>query len=217
MFAALKLPKMTEALGATGFSELCGATGIEMADIECYHALLSDWNGRMNLVGPTALDAFWRRHAWDSAQLKFSAPSARIWADVGSGAGFPGLILAILLKSTPGAKVHLIESMLKRCRFLSAVVDRLDLPAVVHHVRAEASNVKDAEVVTARACAPLDRLLEFSWPLLRYGACGLFLKGRTVDDEMAVARKNWSFNASKTQSRSDPSGIILKIEGLSRA
>jgi 16S rRNA (guanine527-N7)-methyltransferase len=202
---------------AEAFSAASGATDAQMGDLESYRALLSDWNGRMNLVGPTALEAFWPRHAWDSAQLRFSAPNARVWADVGSGAGFPGIVLAILMKATPGVKVHLVESMLKRCRFLNEVSERLALPAVVHNARAETLTLQGVEVVTARACAPMDRLLEFSWPLLRQGAFGLFLKGKTVDVEVAEARMRWIFRASTIPSRSDPSGVIVKIESLSRA
>jgi 16S rRNA (guanine527-N7)-methyltransferase len=217
MFAAPKPPDMDETFGAEAFSKASGATDAQMADLEAYRALLSDWSGRMNLVGPSAMDAFWSRHAWDSAQLKFSAPEAQVWADVGSGAGFPGVVLAILMKSRPDATIHLIESMLKRCRFLNEVSQRLELPAVVHNARAEALDLKGVEVVTARACAPLDRLLEFCWPLLSKGAVGLFLKGKTADEEMLEARKHWRFKASTTPSRSDQSGVILKIEGLSRA
>src|SRR5690606_23717223 len=94
-------------------------------------------NRVMNLVGPATLDIFWSRHAWDSAQLLDLAPEARTWADLGAGAGLPGVVLAILLKGRPGAHVHLIDSMTKRCRFLSEVVGALDLPATVHNARAE--------------------------------------------------------------------------------
>ncbi len=188
-----------------------------MADLEAYRVLLADWNNRMNLVGPSALQSFWLRHAWDSAQLKTLAPEAKTWADVGAGAGFPGVVLAILLKQTPGATVHLIESMTKRCRFLTEVVERLGLNAEVHNVRAESVRLKGVDVVTARACAPLPRLLAFSWPLLRGGAFGLFLKGQSLGGELEEAQKAWIFKASVSPSRSDPTGAIVKIEDLSRA
>jgi 16S rRNA (guanine527-N7)-methyltransferase len=208
---------MDQPFEEAAFSAAAGATQAQMADLESYRALLAEWSERMNLVGPSAMDAFWSRHAWDSAQLAFAAPEARVWADVGSGAGFPGVVLAILLKSLPGARVHLIESMHKRCRFLEEVLRRLELPAIVHHARAEALDLKGVEVVTARACAPLDRLLEYCWPLLKQGAVGLFLKGEKVDAEMVEAKKLWRFKASTTPSKSDSSGVILKIESLSRA
>ncbi len=204
------------AFGPVDFMEAAGATDVEMADLEIYRALIETWSGRMNLVGPSAMAAFWGRHAWDSAQLKLLAPQVKVWADIGAGAGFPGLVLAILLKQTPAAKVHLIESMTKRCRFLNEVVDRLGLSAVVYNGRAENITLKGVEVVTARACAPMVRLLEFSAPLLKEGATGLFLKGQGVDAELADAKKVWNFKASTSLSRSDPTGLIVKIEALSR-
>jgi 16S rRNA (guanine527-N7)-methyltransferase len=203
--------------GPLQFEECAGASEAEMADLEAYRVLLAEWNNRMNLVGPSALQSFWLRHAWDSAQLKTLAPEAKTWADVGAGAGFPGVVLAILLKQTPGATVHLIESMTKRCRFLTEVVERLGLNAEVHNVRAESARLKGVDVVTARACAPLPRLLEFSWPLLKGGAFGLFLKGQSLGVELDEAKKAWIFKASVSPSRSDPTGAIVKIEDLSRA
>ncbi len=202
---------------AAAFKALAGATDAQIADLESFRALLADWNHRMNLVGPSAMPNFWSRHVWDSAQLQSFMPDAKIWADVGAGAGFPGIVLAILMKQTAGSTVHLIESMAKRCRFLSHVVDRLDLPAKVHNRRAEEVSLRGVQVVTARACAPMTRLLGFCWPLLKEGASGLFLKGQSLDTEMEEAEKAWRFKATIFPSRSDVSGSIVKIEGLSRA
>ena len=169
----------------------------------------------MNLVGPSALEAFWGRHAYDSAQLLPLAPGARTWADLGAGAGFPGLVLAILLKGQGGAKVHLVESMAKRCRFLDEVVGALGLPASIHHARAESLTLT-VDIVTARACAPLPRLLEFAWPYLRKGATGLFLKGQDVEAELSEATTSWDFKAELLPSLSDPSGRIVRVKGLRR-
>ncbi len=209
--------------GAFGAGEFAAATGADtrtMSDLEAYRARLLTWNARMNLVGPSALASFWQRHAYDSAQLLPLAPAAKIWADVGAGAGFPGLVLAIQLKGVPGVTVHLIESMAKRCLFLRDVVEALDLPAEVHNARAESVRIPDVEVVTARACAPLARLLGFSWPLLGDKAAaqtfGLFLKGENVDQELTEARRVWDFHVERQASRSDPSGQILRIERLRR-
>ena len=165
---------------------------------------------------PSAMAAFWRRHAFDSAQLLALAPDARVWADIGTGAGLPGVVLAILLKEAPGAQVHLIESLAKRCRFLSEVVAVLQLPAKVHHGRAEDTRLTGIEVVTARACAPLSRLLGYAEPLMRKEVRGLFLKGRDVEIELAEAWRTWSFQGELTPSRSDPSGRIVSIERLTR-
>jgi 16S rRNA (guanine527-N7)-methyltransferase len=203
-------------LDAAGFKAKVGATDVQMADLESYRSMLADWNTRINLVGPSALQAFWPRHAWDSAQLQALAPQKTVWADIGAGAGFPGVVLGILMKQSPGTKIHLIESMAKRCRFLSEIVERLGLRAEIHNIRAEEIKLNGVEVVTARACAPMVRLLEFSWPLLSQGAFGLFLKGQNLNAELTEARKVWAFKASVSQSRSDASGAIVKIEGLSR-
>lgn len=192
-----------------------------MADLQAYRDLVATWNERMNLVGPSAMAAFWLRHAYDSAQLLPHAPAARIWADLGAGAGFPGVVLAILLKETPGARVHLVESMAKRCVFLREVTRVLGLPVEVHNRRAEDTKLVGVEVVTARACAPLTRLLGFARPLLEGKAggqtIGLFLKGGNVEQELTEARAVWDFQAELRPSLSDPSGRILRIERLRRA
>ncbi len=197
------------------FQSTAGATPAQMADLEAFRALLADWNDRMNLVGPSALAEFWGRHAWDSAQLLQLEPDALTWADLGAGAGFPGVVLAILLKGRQGAKVHLVESMAKRCRFLEAAVQALDLPAQIHNARAESLALK-VDIVTARACAPTPRLLEFAWPYLRAGAKGLFLKGQDVEAELAEATKSWDFNARLLPSRSSPDGRVIELTRLRR-
>jgi 16S rRNA (guanine527-N7)-methyltransferase len=206
--------------GPEAFATATGAGARAMADLEAYRALLSTWNERMNLVGPSALAEFWLRHAYDSAQLLACAPDARIWVDLGAGAGFPGMVLAILLRETPGARVHLVESMAKRCLFLRAVADELDLPVQIHNTRAERANIPGVEVVTARACAPLVRLLGFAWTLLGKKrpdqVVGLFLKGESVEQELTEARAMWDFDSRCMPSLSDPSGRILRIERLRR-
>jgi 16S rRNA (guanine527-N7)-methyltransferase len=200
---------------AAGVRAALGATDAQMADLEAYRGLLADWNDRMNLVGPSALAEFWPRHTYDSAQLLALAPDALTWADLGAGAGFPGLVLAILLKGRPGARVHLVESMAKRCRFLSEVVQVLELPAQVHNARAEDLGIS-VDIVTARACAPLVRLLGYAEPYLKKGATGLFLKGQDVVVELTDAAKCWKFEAELSASSSHPDGRILQVKGLSR-
>jgi 16S rRNA (guanine527-N7)-methyltransferase len=216
MSAAPALLDPTEVVDAASFAERIGATPAQMADLEQLRAMLADWNERMNLVSAGSLAGFWPRHAFDSAQLLRIAPTARTWVDIGAGAGFPGLVLAILLKGDAGAKVHLVESVAKKCRFLEAVVDALALPAQVHNDRAENLSLK-ADVVTARAVAPLGRLLAFAKPYLAKGAIGLFQKGRGAEAEIADARAGWRFTCNVIPSLSDPEGRILKVEGLSRA
>jgi len=204
-----------EKFDAAAFQAATGANDAQMADLEAFRALLAEWNQHMNLVGPSAVDEFWLRHALDSAQLLTIAPKALVWADLGAGAGFPGLVLAILLKGRKSAHVHLVESMAKRCRFLSAVVEALDLPATVHNARAEDLTLK-VHVVTARALAPLVKLLGYARPYLRRNVVALFLKGQDVEVELQEATRYWSFQAELTQSLSSDQGRIVQLKRLSR-
>lgn len=216
MSAAPALLERPEPMDAPAFAAMTGATAAQMADLERLREMLTDWNGRLSLVSAASLADFWSRHAFDSAQLLAIMPAARRWVDIGAGAGFPGLVLAILLKGEADAKIHLIESVAKKCRFLEAVTLALALPAEVHNDRAENLSLQ-ADVVTARAVAPLSRLLGFARPYLARGAIGLFLKGRGAETEIAAARHGWRFTGDVIPSRSDPDGRIVKVEGLSRA
>ena len=203
------------AFTAEDFCRSAGATPEQLDKLELFRSEVELWNTRMNLVGPSALADFWRRHAWDSAQLLHVEQSALVWVDVGAGAGFPGVVLAILLKGRTGACVHLIESMAKRVRFLEAVTGALDLPVVLHHARAEEVHPPAGlQIVTARACAPFPRLFDYTQAFFRAGARGLFLKGRDVQAELTAARQSWTFHAELLPSRSDPSGRIVHIERL---
>ena len=201
---------------AESFAKATRATLAQMADMTTFLDLLTEWNGKINLVGPATLPDFWNRHAWDSAQLLRLAPDARTWADLGAGAGFPGLVLAILRKGDAGFHIHLVESMAKRCRFLSEVVTTLDLPATVVHERAE-NLALSVDIVTARACAPLHRLLGYARPYLAAGAQGLFLKGQEVVADMTQAARHWEYEADVVPSLSDPGGRIVRVKRLGRA
>jgi len=205
-----------QVLDAASFAAAAQASPAQVANLEAYRALLADWNTRMNLVGASTLDAFWSRHAWDSAQLAALAPQARTWADLGTGAGLPGVVLAILGKAAPGFHMHLVESVTKRCRFLDAVVTQLQLPATVHNARAESLKLH-VDMVTARACAPMTRLLGYAAPHLRHGAQGLFLKGQDVVSELEEATISWDFEAEVLPSLSDPRGRIVRVRRLGRA
>jgi 16S rRNA (guanine527-N7)-methyltransferase len=154
MSAAPALLDSPPVLDAASFAARTGASPAHLADLERLQKMLADWNERMSLVSAASLAEFWPRHAFDSAQLIQIAPSARVWVDLGAGAGFPGLVLAILLKGQPGARVHLVESQAKKCRFLEAVVEALALPAQVHNDRAENLALK-ADVRSPRWCACL--------------------------------------------------------------
>jgi 16S rRNA (guanine527-N7)-methyltransferase len=190
-----------------------------LARLERYIALLFDWQGRMNLVAPSTLPHVWTRHVADSLQLLALAPGARIWVDLGSGAGFPGIVLACALADTAGAEVHLVESIAKKAAFLAAAVAETGAPATVHHMRIE-DFVRRGEVrpdvVTARALAPLPRLLELAAPLVQKGAQGLFPKGQDVEAELTEAAKYWTLQSSFAPSLTSPESRILVVRKAAR-
>jgi 16S rRNA (guanine527-N7)-methyltransferase len=202
-------------LDAAGFQTLRAATPAQMADLETLIERLTAANAVMNLVGPDTIPDVWNRHIFDSAQLLDLAPEAATWADLGAGAGFPGLVLAILLKDRADSHVWLVDSLGKRCRFLQEVVEALSLRATVVNGRAEEQRIK-VDVVTARALAPMDRLLGYAQPYLQRGAQGLFLKGEKAEAELIEARKVWQFDSDLSVSRSDPRGRIVSVRSLRR-
>ncbi len=177
--------------------------------------MLGAWNQRLNLVGPGELAAYWQRHALDSAQLVAQAPEARSWVDLGSGAGFPGLVIACCLKGLEGASVDLVESNSKKAAFLREAIRATGAPARVLPVRAEtlASSTQAYAVVTARAFAPLDRIIDLAVPILQRGATGLFLKGAGVEAELKEAGKRWALAYELIPSLSDPGGRIVRVDG----
>jgi 16S rRNA (guanine527-N7)-methyltransferase len=209
-------PEAVAVTDAESFAAASGATAEQLAELERYRQRLGEWNAVMNLVGPATLPDFWNRHAWDSAQLLKLDPEAKTWADLGAGAGLPGVVLAILGRGREGFHVHLVESMAKRCRFLSEVVGELDLPATVHNARAENLTLA-VDSVTARACAPLSRLLGYARPYLVKGATGWFLKGQDVASDLEEATRYWDFEAEIVPSLSDPRGRIVRVRRLKRA
>jgi 16S rRNA (guanine527-N7)-methyltransferase len=200
---------------AAAFQAEFNATPAQMGDLERFIDRLTEANAVMNLIGPDTLPDVWGRHIRDSAQLLDLAPDARTWADLGAGAGFPGIVLAILLKREQKSHVWLIDSLGKRCRFLQEVVDALSLRATVINGRAE-ENAVTVDVVTARAVAAMDKLLGYAQPYLQRGAQGLFLKGEKAEVEVAEARKVWHFESDLSVSRSDPRGRIVSVRSLRR-
>ncbi len=205
-----------EALPAPETFDLDAALLVHEPHLQRYEALLRAATARQNLVGAATLADFHRRHVLDCAQLLPLAPDAKVWVDLGSGAGLPGLVLAILLANRPGVQIHLVESAEKKCRFLRSVAEELALPVEIHWARAESLEIA-ADIVTARACAPMIRLLEFASPYTTRGARGLFLKGASLGAELADARKRWRFRARIWPSLSDPRGQVVQVEGLRRA
>ena len=187
------------------------------ARLERFVDLLLAWQRRTNLIARSTEATVWTRHVADSLQLLALAPQARIWADLGSGAGFPGLVIACALADTPGAQIHLIESNGKKAAFLREAVRATATPAVVHAMRVEdfiTAAAEPVDVVTARALAPLPQLLALAYPLLKTGALGLFPKGQDVEAELTEAAKCWKIQASLALSRTDPKARIVVVRGL---
>ncbi|RUM98595.1 16S rRNA (guanine(527)-N(7))-methyltransferase RsmG [Pseudaminobacter arsenicus] len=181
-----------------------------------FQAVFEKWAQRINLVSPSTLPEVWQRHILDSAQLARLQPEAKYWVDLGSGGGFPGLILAFLLAERAGASIALIESNRKKAGFLQAIIGEFSLPARVHAKRIEDcwGLVENVEVVTARALAPLPLLLRLSVPWLKQEARGLFHKGRDYRTEVEESAKLWRFELIEHRSVIDPQSVILEIDAL---
>ena len=195
------------------------------ARITDYIGLLTKWQRHVNLIGPATLDDVWQRHIADAAQLVplIESDVKRI-LDLGSGAGIPGLVLAILLMERQPVTVHLVESTGKKSSFLRRAVLLTGAPAVVHDCRIEklakagpAGPLGRIDLVTARALAPLPKLLELASPWLQAGATGLFHKGREIDRELTESAKCWRITCVKHPSFVDPKGCILEVNDIERA
>lgn len=184
-----------------------------MERLECFVALLTDWQQRMNLVSTSSLKDVWRRHMLDCVQLKnFLRPSDKTVLDLGSGAGLPGLVLGIITT----VPIHLVESNTRKCTFLREAARKTDANVVIHHGRIEDLEAFPADVITARALASLDKLLDYSQPFLAENSRCLFLKGLKSDEELTESRKKWKMIVTKAKSLSNAYGTILTIEGISR-
>lgn len=198
-------------LERAGLSHVSRETGDRL---RAYVHELQRWQSVKNLVGPGTLDDIWRRHVADSAQLLRLQPSAHRWLDLGSGAGLPGMVIAVLLADTEGAEVHLVESNGRKCAFLRAAIRATGAPATVHEGRIEdIANkfVGRIDVVTARALAPLVRLLPMVKDLLRTGSVGIFPKGQDLDAELTDAAKSWRIAANIAPSLTDAEAGILIV------
>lgn len=185
------------------------------AELDAFAALLKRWQAKINLVSTPTLGDLWLRHFADSAQVHAAAPHVKRWADIGSGAGFPGLVTALLLKSTPGAVVHLIESDLRKAGFLRAVSRETAAPAIIHAERAESVLPKlpgQIEGVSARALASLPRLLQLAELPLQEGAIGVFLKGEDWRDELTAVEALGSFDCESAASRTRQGARIVVIK-----
>jgi 16S rRNA (guanine527-N7)-methyltransferase len=201
------------------FQQAINVSRETMVKLQIYSDLLEKWTQRINLVSRNSLEDSWHRHFLDSAQIwKFRPSNARHWVDIGAGAGFPGLVLAIIAKEhAPHLKFTLVESDLRKCAFLREVARATETPLYIHADRIETLSVTNADVVSARALAPLEKLLEYAGNMRSDEGKCLFLKGNTCNTEIQAALKKWAFDPEKFTSLTDPSGVVLRIGEFSRA
>jgi 16S rRNA (guanine527-N7)-methyltransferase len=199
--------------GPEPFAEKVHVSRETLDRLKIHVDLLRDWSARHNLVSRRSLNDVWRRHVWDSAQLAAFVPqNATKIVDLGSGAGFPGLVLAALLRDQ--ALVTLYEATRKKAEFLDHAARAMGLNMEIRNMRIEDERNRPFDVVAARALAPLDALLGYSQRFCTPRTVCLFLKGQSVAAELTEARKSWRMKVSQHQSVTDPSGVILEIREL---
>lgn len=187
--------------------------------LDRYVDLLRQWQAKTNLVAPSTLPNLWTRHIADSLQLLSLAPSARRWLDLGSGGGFPGVVLACALSEEPGASVHLVERNAKKAAFLREALRVTNAAGVVHLsdiVDIVDSNLTRFDCVSARALAPLHQLIGWSAPLIEKGAKALFLKGQDVESELTEATKYWNIKPRLHLSLTGGHGWIVELDQVER-
>lgn len=207
---------------APSYDEFCFLAGSVSREtfesVISFEALFRKWAARINLVAPSTLDETWQRHILDSAQLGKLAPNAQRWLDLGSGGGFPGAIIALLLKDRPGAAIDLVESNGKKAAFLRTSLAELKASARIHAKRIEETygTIHDPQVVTARALAPLGKLLGLAEPWLAASARAFFHKGRDYRTEIEESAAAWHFDLVEHRSLVDPNSVILEVSALKR-
>src|ERR1700716_3519097 len=189
------------------------------ARLDRYVDLLLQWQAKTNLVAPSTLPTLWTRHIADSLQLLTLAPDAKIWVDLGSGGGFPGIVLACALAEVSGGMVHLVERNAKKAAFLREALRITGASGTVHLADIEDSVDRitgPVDCVTARAVAPLHQLIGFAEPLVGRGAKALFLKGQDVEAELTEATKYWKITPHLHSSRTDGHGWIVELDQIER-
>jgi 16S rRNA (guanine527-N7)-methyltransferase len=207
-------PERWSPLSPEAFAKQLDVSRETLERLTVYLDLLRRWQAAINLVGPATLADPWRRHFLDSAQLAAHLPPATTnLVDLGSGAGFPGMVLALL-----GVRgVHLIEADRRKAEFLRAVARATGAPATIHAARIERVPAWPAEVIVARALAPLPRLLELAERFVAADSVCLLLKGASVTGELTSARASWHMVSEMLPSLSEPTGVVLQLRGIHRA
>ncbi|KPA19835.1 Ribosomal RNA small subunit methyltransferase G [Shimia sp. SK013] len=180
--------------------------------------LLTKWNPRINLVSKSSIADLWTRHILDSAQIfRLAPPNTSHWVDIGSGGGFPGLVVALMMEESGAPKsVTLIESDQRKCAFLRTVLRETGVKAKVITARIEQAEPQNASILSARALADLPLLFDFAERHLALDGTALFPKGATWEKEVAAAKESWSFQADVIQSKTEPQAVILKVGELKR-
>ena len=190
------------------------------ARLAVYVDLLARWRKVTNLISEASFAEVWTRHIADSAQLLALAPHAQRWVDMGSGAGFPGMVIAIQLADVAGARVHCLESDRRKCAFLREVARATGAPAEIHAIRIESidpESLAPVDAVTARALAPLPRLLEFAKVWIAQGAVGVFPRGRSAEAQLETTPAAQDFAIEFVASKLDPGAVILRVRSASKA
>jgi 16S rRNA (guanine527-N7)-methyltransferase len=181
-------------------------------------AQVQKWQKHINLIAPSTVPSIWQRHVVDSFQLLALAPSAKRWLDLGSGGGFPGLVVAAALAEHGEGQITLVESNQKKCAFLRETARLAALPVTVLAQRIDQATPELAksmwDIVSARALAPLDQLLQMTSPFIAAGAVGLFPKGRDVDEEIKLAQGTWNFSYDLIHSITEPTARIVRVTAI---
>jgi len=201
------------------FRFVSGSVSRETFDrLVAFETVFRRWAARINLVAPSTLPDLWARHILDSAQLARIKPTALRWVDVGSGGGFPGAVMALILKERQGSSIDLVESSRKKAAFLQTSMVQFEAPARIHAKRIEDvyAIVRKPEIVTARALAPLSTLLGLAEPWLTDSATGLFHKGREYPSEIRESADVWKYDLVEHKSLIDPDSVILEVSNLAR-
>lgn len=194
---------------------LTGVSRETLARVHSYLGVLNAWRDRINLIGPGEGRHLWRRHVLDSLQLVGQIPGdATKIVDLGSGAGFPGLLIACAMAERPGASVALVEKSVRKSQFLQAAIAEVGLPARVVNVRIEEAPRDKFDLLTARALAPLPKLLGYAHAWLKPSGKALLMKGKDTAAELAEARADWTFEMSDRASLSSPEGRVLEISSI---
>ena len=208
--------------GPREFAEALDVSRETLARLEAYADLLVKWQARMNLIGPATVEHIWQRHFLDSAQLLERVRETRglagqqgaplRWLDIGSGAGFPGLVLALM----GAGDVHLVEANARKAAFLGQAIRATGATARVHRARVEALAPMGVDIVTARGCAKIVTLIDYGRPHLAPDGEMWLLKGQDVEDELTQAAISWTMTVDRFLSRSDPSGTVVRLRDFRR-